>query len=195
MDLNASTAALQQAQLALGALGSVTVSGSMLNSMLVGASNIGAVSVGGDMSNSVLVAGVKLGGDVVFNGNESFIQQAAVASVTVKGRFSLSSIAAGVSPGADSTFGNSDDHAANNFGALTAPARVGALSFGPGTTTALSAVGVATLADHSFAIESATMTSLKIGALAQVTDFSSPSIIDQAGDGDGAADAVIRLVV
>ena len=193
MVIDGATVGLQTAQLLNGTLGKVSVSGSLTNSKLVAASNIGAVTVSGDMQNSLLLAGAEIGATFAVDGNGSYIQQAKIASVKVTGAFTSSSIAAGVTPGADSVFGNSDDTAALNAGLLTTTSQIGSLVFGAGTTTSSTAVLSAGGTDHNFAIESAALSSLQIGALAQVKVFTSPTFIDATNNGEDASDVLVKL--
>ncbi len=170
------------------ALGAVTLSGSLTNSLLAAGSNIGAITVGtGDIVSSNLLAGTKLGTDQRFDGiDDSFQRASAIAAITVKnGRFLLSSAVAGIDPGANG-FGDSDDHAAAD-GPRTASGKIGAIKLGRGLSGAF---------DPSIAlthvIESGKLKSLKVGNSSPVDFRLGPSLLDNGAAGQDSGDTLVR---
>ena len=192
LTLDGATVSDQAAQLAQAALGKVSLSGNLTDSQLVSGGVVGAITVGGDMTDSVVVAGTNLGGDRYINGNEVYIRQGAIASVQVTGAFLRSSIAAGVSAGADGSFGTSDDVAPLNAGLLTQAGGIGSLIFGAATTTASLPLKSSDGQPHNYAIEAATLASVKIGAFEANTDFSLPLYIDAANNNEDSGDVLVR---
>ena len=71
------------------------------------------------------------------------------------------------------------------------PIVLGSATLPAGSTQALLAsLGI----DHNSAIEASTITSLKIGKLKTLTDFSIAGVIDATGNGDDLSDTIVRLI-
>lgn len=175
--------------LAGAALGAITLSGNLTNTMLVAGASIGAVSVGGDAAGSLILAGARLGGDaIVGNGNDSFQRVAAIASITVKGSFATTSAVAGIAS-TNGTFGDADDTVAAAVGGITTPGSIGAVTLGAGS----GASGPALLTDHNYAIQAQALKSLKLGTADIVKDFAAALFFDPAATED-IADPVVRVL-
>jgi hypothetical protein len=185
--LNGSTAAAQNAKLALARLGAVNVSGSITNTDLVAGSAIGAITVGKNVSDSLFLAGATLGSDFAIGSSDDTFQRAAsIAALTVKGTFSKTSVVAGVDPG-DGVFGNGDDHVALPVALLPGPtSRIGAIAI------TLGSLGVASGTNsHQYAIEAADITALKVGGVGNVAF---PLFLDQGTMGEDATDVLVSLL-
>lgn len=175
------------ARLAASKLGAVTTSGSVSNSLVAAGSAVGAVAIGGSIDTSQLLAGAVLGADHAIGGGDDLFQRAAsIASITIKGALTASAIAAGV----DSVmggFGDGDDAQGIAAGTLPLTSAIGPVSLGSGTTTAVAAM------NHSSAIQAAFIAKLTLPGLPPVTDFTAPLFVDLTGDGEDAADILVRL--
>ncbi len=192
LDLNNLAAAAKDVldELKRGTLGAIKLTGSLLNSKLVSASNIAAITVGGNASDSLILAGARLGGDFEIDGNELYTRAAAIAAVTVNGSLARTSIAAGVNPG-NASFGEADDVAGAVHTQLTAAASssfIGNVKIGLGTAPAAAALA------HFFAIEAASIKSFKIGAAAAVKIFEPSLFLSAGGGAEAAADIGLRLI-
>jgi hypothetical protein len=166
----------------------VNVSGAISNSRLVAGGSIGAVSAG-SMSDSLVLAGARLGADRALGGiggdSDSFQRAASIAAITVKGAFARSSLVAGIDPG-NAIFGDGDDAAAAAAGTLPNAGVIGAIKLSAGALATASGT-------QSFAIEASKIASLKVGAV-NVTNFSTPHLLDLGPVGLDADDLLVRLV-
>ncbi len=182
------------ADLKAASLGFIKVSGSMLNSQIIASGNVGAIGIGKNADGNWFVAGVDTGIDGGFlTGDDSYNAHASIASVSVGGRLAYSTVAAGIDPGADFQFGTDDDFAGAT-GALATRSKIGSIKLGAasGASTPLIAIDF----NHSEAIESLVLTSLKIGTGAVVKNFTAAGVVidlDSNGVGD-PGEVVVRTV-
>ncbi|MGB8165955.1 MAG: hypothetical protein WCF18_00585, partial [Chthoniobacteraceae bacterium] len=185
------------ATLGKASLGTVNVSGSIIDTDLVAGGSIGAVTAGGSLSDSLILAGALLGADGALGGtstdSDTFHSAASIAAVTVKGAaggfFARTSILAGVNP-VNGIFGDGGDILAAAAGLLTNKSFIGPISIPAGVLANVSG------APH-YGIEAAKLTSLKGGAVAPfVFAPSTPArLLDLAPLGVDADDIRVAVVV
>ncbi len=177
----------------LTGIGTITSTHSVTGSVFAAGGSLGAVMIGNSahttstLTGSSLLAGVYLGDDFAIGGADDIYSRAGqIASVTVKGAVTQSVIAAGVMP-INGVFGDGNDVASP--GTLGSGKAIGALTFGGSSGTLKSSP----LLSHTFAIEGASIKSLKIGSAAAVTSFTSARFI-QVGSAEASTDLLVKLI-
>ncbi len=189
----ATTASLVAAKLRGAALGAVTLSGSLTNSLIAAGSNIGALTVGNAVASTNLIAGALLGPDHTLDGvADSFQHAASIAAITVKkGGFILSTAAAGIDPVAGG-FGDADDKIATNPVLIPAVANgtIGAIKLALGASIPGLPAGALT-----HVIEAARIKSLTLGTTPAITDFTTASLLDNDPLGEDVGDLLVRTFV
>jgi large repetitive protein len=172
------------ADLKNAALGSMAISGAIVNSTLAAGGHIGALAVAGDVSGSLIAAGANAGADrVLLTLDDSFHAHGSIASVKIGGALAATSIVAGTMPGADLRWGGGDDAAAPGSDDIVLGG-IGAVTLG--AATAAGAVSdpilVSSGSDQLFAISAFSIKSVKVGGWKVRTDFTVPLFIDANGD-------------
>lgn len=179
--------------LSLAALGPVTISGALQNSLLAAGSNIGTVTIGTNATTSNIVAGVQLGNDHdLGGGNDSYIQQASISAVTIKGVLSHTSIIAGVNPNSNG-WGDSDDVLGTNLGFGTL-GKVGLVTLGASNTSLTTNPFVVAAIQHDYAIEGPQSAGVKVGAFATFLPTTTAFYLAPDNSAESVTDTLVRLV-
>ncbi len=191
------------ADMAKAGIGAIKISGSLTSDdtsglfTIAAVGNLGALTVGGMLTNYSIAAGFNTGADgSPYTSDDSFNGNASIPSVKVGGAFANVSLVAGISPDVDQFWGIATDTKGALLTGVTQKNRIGPIVLGSATLPAgstqalLASLGI----DHNSAIEASAITSLKIGKLKTLTNFSTAGVIDGTGNGDDVSDTIVRLI-
>ncbi|HEV7403506.1 MAG TPA: carboxypeptidase regulatory-like domain-containing protein [Chthoniobacteraceae bacterium] len=194
----------KNADLAKASIGAITLSGSFIDTTgsglatIAARGNLGAITIGGDLDSVSLAAGYDTGADrTLYSNDDHFNRAGQIASVKVAGAFINTTIAAGISPGTDQYWGQDMDPTGTVLPGITQLSKIGAITLGATTvpTNATKAVQTTAVLNHQSAIESFSITSLKIGKLPTLTNFTTAGWIDADGDGvEDLTETVVRKI-
>ncbi len=195
---------MKNADLAKASIGAITLSGSFIDTTgsgyatIAARGNLGAVTVGGNLDDVNLAAGFNAGADhFVYSSDDTFNRAGQIASVKVAGALINTSIVAGISPGIDQYWGQDMDPTGTVLPGITQLSKIGAITLGASTLppAATKALQTSTGLNHHSAIESFSITSLKIGKLPTLTSFTTAGWIDADGDGmEDLNETVVRKI-